>query len=262
MITNDVNTFLLETANLKIHAVQVLYDKEIFGFNVVSIKTIEIYKIDEAAKAFEQFEKWLNARSVDLVSCRLPQDQLVASMFLERRGFRFIEMVLHPTFRALQSLPLLKTELRIAPVKTDELSVVASMAERSFGFERYHVDPRIDTDLANKRYGKWIHNSFHDEKQTLLKITRRNDLVGFFVIENKPDDTVYWHLTATNPEFKGQKMGTEIWKAMMVYHRDAGKQSILTTISARNTPVLNLYSKLSFRFSPPELTLHWMRGDQ
>jgi len=170
--------------------------------------------------------------------------------------------VLHPTFGELQSLPVVKTELRVEPARADEVSVVASLAECSFGFERYHVDPRIDSKLADKRYGKWIYNSFHDEKQILLKIMRLNDLVGFFVIENKSDGMVYWHLTATSPEFKGQKMGTEIWKAMMAYHRDAGMQFILTTISARNTPVLNLYSKLNFRFCPPEMTFHWLRGDQ
>lgn len=262
MTMNDADTFELETAGLKIHAGQVFHDQEIFGFNVASIKTIEIYKADKAAKAFEQFEEWVNARSVDLISCRLPQDQLTSSMFLESRGFRFVEMVLHPTFGRLRTLPVLKTELRVEPVRADEVAIVASLAERSFGFERYHVDPRINSKLADKRYGKWIHNSFHDEKQILLKITRLNDLVGFFVVENKSDGMVYWHLTATNPDFKGQKMGTEIWKAMMFYHRDAGKQSILTTISARNTPVLNLYSKLNFRFFPPEMTLHWLRGDQ
>lgn len=259
---NHTDKFKLETASLKIHACEVIHDAEIFGFKVASIQSIEIYNANDATKAFEQFEEWVNVRSVDLVSCRLPHDRITSSMFLEKQGFRFIEMVLHPTLGTLQSLPLLKTELRVEPVSGDEVSVIASLAERSFSFERYHADPRIDSKLADKRYGKWINNSFRDEKQVLLKIMHLNDLVGFFVIENKPEGLVYWHLTAINPELKGQKMGTEVWKTMMVYHRTAGMESILTTISARNTPVLNLYSKLNFRFYPPEITLHWLRGDQ
>ena len=39
--------------------------------------------------------------------------------------------------------------------------------------------------------------------------------------------------------------------------QDLNFEKVETTIAARNTPVLNLYSKLNFRFHEPEMTFHW-----
>lgn len=262
MLVNDSERFEMATDALRLAARTVPWDSDIFGFPVAAIQTIEVHDTEQARDAFTRYEEWVRDQSIELVSCRLPHDRVAASMFLERHGFRFVEMVLHPTMRGLQSLPDIETTLRVEPVLEREVPIVATMAERAFGYERYHVDPRVDSRLADLRYGRWIRSSFGDERQVLLKIVRADEIAGFFVIENRSDGTVYWHLTATNPDFKGQKIGTEVWRAMLAYHRNAGMDSILTTISARNTPVLNLYSKLNFRFAPPEITLHWLRGDR
>lgn len=262
MLVSDDERFEVATDALRLHALWVPWDSDIFGFPVAAIQTIEVHDGEQACHAFTRYEDWVRDQSIELVSCRLPHDQVAMSMFLERHSFRFVEMVLHPTMRGLQSFPDSDITLRVERVLECEVPIVVAMAERAFGYERYHADPRVDSRLADLRYGRWIRNSFDDERQVLLKIVRANDIVGFFVIENKADGTVYWHLTAISPDFKGQKVGAEVWKAMMAYHRNAGMDCIHTTISARNTPVLNLYSKLNFRFAPPEITLHWLSRDQ
>lgn len=163
----------------------------------------------------------------------------------------------------LQTYPVIDTEMVVEPVCEAELLGVVSMAERSFCYERYHVDPRLDPELANLRYGRWVRNAFYDSKQILLKARLLDGrTVAFFVVENKDDGSVYWHLTAVSPDFQGKKLGYHIWMAMINYHKVAGIEGIRTTISARNTPVLNLYSKLNFRFAPPEMTFHWVKSDQ
>ncbi len=261
MLVSDEEKFEVATDDMRLAVCSVPWDSEIFGFPVAAIQTIDVHDAERARDAFARYKKWIRDQSIELVSCRLPHDRVSTSMFLERHGFRFVEMVLHPTLRGIQSLPDIETTLRVEPVLKCEVPIIAAMAERAFGCERYHMDPRVDSQLADLRYGRWIRNSFGDERQILLKIVRADDIAGFFVIENRPDGTVYWHLTAINPDFKGRKVGTEVWRAMMAYHREAGMGCILTTISARNTPVLNLYSKLNFRFAPPEITLHWFRRD-
>lgn len=261
MLVSNGEQFEVATDYMRLTVHSIPWDSEIFGFPVAAIQTIEVHDEERARDAFASYEKWIRDQSIELVSCRLPHDRVLASMFLERHGFRFVEMVLHPTLRGIQSLPNIETTLRVESVLESEVPIVAAMAERAFGYERYHMDPRVDSRLADLRYARWIRNGFGDERQVLLKIVCADSIAGFFVIENKPDGTVYWHLTAINPDFKGRKVGTEVWRAMMTFHQKAGMDCILTTISARNTPALNLYSKLNFRFSPPEITLHWFRKD-
>jgi RimJ/RimL family protein N-acetyltransferase len=79
------------------------------------------------------------------------------------------------------------------------------------------------------------------------------------VTENQPDGLCYWHLTAIAPAFQGRGYGKRVWREMLHFHQREGMKQIATTIAARNTPVLNLYASLGFRFQPPEITLHWLR---
>lgn len=257
----DSKRFDVATDALRLTAHIVPWDSDIFGFPVAAIQTIELHDAGQARGAFDLYQEWVRDRSIELVSCRLPHDQVGVSMFLERHGFRFVEMVLHPTMRGLQLIPDIDTALRVEPVLEREVPIVAAMAEHAFGYERYHMDPRVDSRLADLRYGRWIQNSFADERQVLFKVVCAESILGFFVIENRQDGMVYWHLTAVNPDFKGKQLGMAIWRTMMAYHRNSGMDSIITTVSARNTPVLNLYSKLNFRFAPPEVTLHWLRSE-
>jgi RimJ/RimL family protein N-acetyltransferase len=43
---------------------------------------------------------------------------------------------------------------------------------------------------------------------------------------------------------------------MMLLQRDNGMRAIETTISAHNTPVMNLYARLGFRFEDAQMTFH------
>jgi RimJ/RimL family protein N-acetyltransferase len=113
--------------------------------------------------------------------------------------------------------------------------------------------------LANQRYKQWALNSFDNKSQKLVKVVNRErDLVGFFVYEELTNNGIHWHLTAINKDFQGKGLGYDTWLTLISHHRDIGVESIRTTISARNCPVLNLYSKLGFRFDLPEMTFHWV----
>lgn len=182
-------------------------------------------------------------------------------MFLEEQGFRFVEMVLHPTMPALPELALPDDDLDIDVAEESDIAQIESIAVQSFQYERYHVDPRLDRHLADLRYGRWVNSSTGSFEQQLIKICDGGRLLGFFLVEiMEESQEVYWHLTAIAPEYQGQGYGTRVWQAILRYHQKQGLISVSTTISARNVPVLNLYSRLGFRFLPPEMTFHWLRN--
>lgn len=143
-----------------------------------------------------------------------------------------------------------------------DLPIVQDIAERAFGHERYHIDPRLDPNLGNRRYGYWVKNSLDHPNQRLLKIMEDQHIVALFIVESREDQSVYWHLTAISPQWQGQGYGQRVWYAMLRYHQERGQDTVMTTISARNVSVLNLYAKMNFRFLPPEMTFHWVRGDE
>lgn len=254
--------FDLTTPNINLAASLVPWDMEVFGFPLAQVYTIKVADRNGAIKDYRKFQDWLAAQNVRVVACRLPHNCLQESIFLEEQGFRFIEMVLHPHLAGLASLDVADDCLTILPAKEDDLPALQVIAEHAFGHERYHVDPRLDPRLGNLRYGRWVRNSFNHPCQCLLKIHDSEQLVAFFIVEPKENKAMYWHLTAIATEWQGQGYGRRVWQAMLCRHRDEGLDSVTTTISIRNISVLNLYARLGFRFLPPEMTFHWVRGNE
>ena len=260
-MNNFANDFNLSSARLRLRAQSVPWDREVFGFPVVQIQDLEVIDSHGAMSDYADFRAWLDLGQVRIVSSRLPHHRLRESMFLEANGFRFVETVLHPTLENLQSLNIPQDGLLIALAQESDLPLLQDMAERAFHHERYHVDPRLNPRLGDLRYGRWVRNSLGRPDQRLLKITDGDRLVALFLVESRDDRTAYWHLTAVSPRWQGSGYGYRVWQSMLRYHQAEGCEGLMTTISARNVAVLNLYAKLGFRFRPPEMTFHWVREE-
>lgn len=252
--------FQIEAASLTLSAREVTWDSKIYEFPVVQIAHIDVRNTKDAVVDYRSFEAWVSEENIGIATCRLAHDRLIESMFLEARGFRFVEMVLHPTLEALQERDLGDGGLDVEKAESSDVAFLRNIAMTAFGFERFHIDPRLDRERADDRYGRWVGSSLGHPKQELYKIQDGERLVGLFLIEIRSDSSAYWHLTAIAPDWQGQGYGRRVWTAMLAYCKSIGCGSVLTTISARNTPVLSLYSQLQFRFQPPEMTFHWIRG--
>lgn len=248
----------IQNKGFLLEAELVPWDSDVYKFEIAQISELIITDFTQADAAFETLNQWASTHNVQMISCRLAHEQLSTSFFLEQQGFRFIEMVLHPVITNLQKIKAPDSTLQISNVTRDEVALIQNMAEKCFAYERFHMDPRLSTALANVRYGRWVKNTIESNRQLLLKIENGSEIVAFFVIEETRDKGVYWHLTAVAPGFQGKGYGRKAWLAMLAYHHANDIQRVSTTISARNTRVLNLYSQLQFRFAPPEMTFHWM----
>ena len=252
-------SFLLKTSALSLAMNLVRWDSEAFGFPVAQIEALQVNDAATAVSDFEKAWSWLDAGGVRLVSCRLHHERFAESFFLEGEGFRFIEMVLHPQVACLSRFGLEEPGLSVVPAAEGDLTVLTAIAEAAFGCERYHIDPRVDSDQANVRYGNWVKSCLSHPRQLLFKVIDGEQVVALFVVEFLESGKVYWHLTAVAPHLQGKGFGWRAWRAMMHYHQAQGTDSIATTISARNVRVLNLYARLGFRFLPPEMTFHYAR---
>ena len=258
MKTSDI--FTLAIPNLRLVARLIPWDTVFFGFTVGQIDTLECPKPHFNSAALHPFFQWLDQNVVRLVSCRLPCDRLVESMLLEECGFKFVETVLHPYLNLPVSRCQDEDELVIAPATLADIPVLETIAANAFTTGRIHVDPRLGPTMGDRRYSRWVTNCLDHPSQRLFKVTNAEDMIiGLFITEAGPDQSMYWHLTAIAPECQGQGYGWRVWRAMLTRHTQEGMRSVSTTITARNIPVLNLYAKLGFRFLPPEITFHWIR---
>jgi ribosomal protein S18 acetylase RimI-like enzyme len=244
----------------RIEALVVPWDTEIFGFPVAQVSRIEIPDDGASDELLRQFDDWCAERDVRLVSCRLDHTRLRESMTLESLGFRFIEMVYEPYLDTLERVGEPRQELDIAEAGPVDLEAIESLAYAAFTTGRYLLDWRLPPEHSKRRYARWVRTSFEGRDQQVLKAELGGALVGFFIVERRPDHGIYWHLTAVAPDRQGQGIGLSLWQTMLRRHATEGATSVRTTISGHNTPAMNLYARLGFSFSAPQMTFHWLRG--
>jgi RimJ/RimL family protein N-acetyltransferase len=260
---NNHNVSRLDTLNLLLEWIEATWDSVVFGCPVLQIIRMEV-RSPLAGIDFAVFEELRERMKAGMVSCRMPHAALKDSMLLEEHGFRFIEMVYLPELNDLSEYAKADEppDLLVRRAREADLPVLMDIAGSAFRNERFHVDPRLDATLADKRYRNWVKSSHNHASQRLYSIHDGSRLVSFFVTEMMPDGTYYWHLNAVAPEAQGQGYGRRAWQAMLRQAREAGAQRVRTSIVARNHRVLNLYARLGFRFSPPLMTFHWVREQQ
>ncbi len=248
----------INTRDLQLSWREAPWDSAIFGYPVLQIAQIKV--MGSAAETdFSAFERARDEAGSALVSCRLAHDCLQESILLENRGFRFIEMLYQPEVSNLQNQKIEgPTDLEAIRATAQDMGFVEQIAGSAFRNERFHVDPRLDPALGDRRYRQWVRNSLNHPNQELHVIRDRNEPVAFFITELLKDGTCYWHLNAVSPEAQGQGYGRRAWQTMLQQARQSGANKVQTSIVARNHRVLNLYARLGFYFAPPMMTFHWV----
>lgn len=253
---------IIDTSHLHLEWSEAPWDSALFGFPVLQITRMEV-RDQSASNDMPSFETARDNLGAGLVSCRLSNECLLESMFLEAYEFRFIEMVYLPELDDLQGHILSgPNSLDVTLARDSDLPALQNIAGHAFRNERFHVDPRLNADLGDQRYRKWVENSFNHSSQRLYAIRDGEHLVAFFVTEMQEDGTCYWHLNAVAPSAQGRGYGRLAWLSMLRQAQAWGAKKVRTCIVARNHRVLNLYSRLGFRFPLPLMTFHWVREAQ
>jgi ribosomal protein S18 acetylase RimI-like enzyme len=251
----------IATPTLRMAYALVPWDTAACGFPVGDIRGLELLDAERAGQDFAAFEHWRAAHGARLVACRLPHQALAESMFLEARGFRFVEMVLSPQAEIARLPVSLQEGFEIAPAGPSDLPGIEAMALTAFTTDRFTIEPRIPRVCGGERYRRWVASALAHPRQALFKVTAEGRLLAFFITEDRTEGgLVHWHLHAVAPGLQGQGWGKRIWRAMIERERARGLARIATTVSARNAAVLNLYAGLGFRFGAPQMTFHWVGG--
>jgi RimJ/RimL family protein N-acetyltransferase len=248
-----------ESAGAVLEYSMVPWDSEIFGFPVAQITRLALHTGSRPAEAFEAFEAWCNERAVRLVSCRLDHLQLQESMALEDAGFRFIELVYRLRLGSFDAIAPPREAVQVSLASTSDLPAIEVIASTAFTTGRFLLDWRLPPELSNRRYATWVRNSVDAPRHSILKAEVDGQLVGFFVVEDRPDGTIYWHLTAIAPGWQGKGIGSSVWRTILLRHRADGATAVETTISGHNLAVVNLYERLGFSFDSAQMTFHWLR---
>lgn len=233
------------------------WDTEIFGFPVAQISDFRILHAGAAENDFGRFTSWAKQFGVTFVSTRVEHHQVTESLFLQARGFRFIELLYRPQINLEHMEPEPIQQFDFSHADESDRGELVEMAANIFVFGRFHQDPAIGPELGSQRYRAWMDNAFILPHQRVVKCAQNNETVAFFVVENSPDGKSFWSLVGMRKDLQGQGLGKLIWREMLCWQKSCGIQKVSTSISSLNPAIFNLYARLGFRFPAPQISLHW-----
>lgn len=257
----EYRTESLRTPALRLDYHLVPWDTEILGVPVAQIRELQVHDAKQAAHDYAEFTQWCARHGIALCSCRLPAERMTDSLFLQDRGFRFIELNYLPRLTGMQAIQFPESDIQVLPAAAVDRELLADMAGQVLRYGRFHQDPRIDPALGDRRYRTWMTSAFTRPVQRVLKCVLAGEIVAFFVVEHPEPTHCFWSLVGLAPGLQGKGLGKRVWRAVLSQHRRDGIDTVSTSISSHNVAVFNLYVALGFRFPQPAMTLQWCSAD-
>lgn len=236
------------------------WDEAIFGFPVADLRLgAEPPKVNEIPLFREALLKFCRRTRSELVSVRVTASDTALSALLVQGGFVYVDFSLLATLLKLEPASLLKTGFTIRLAEPADHEAVCQICGNAFHFGRYHTDPHFPRELANRRYLQWIRRALSgaDPGDVVFVLGRPGKVIGFMHValhESNAD----LRLGAVAP---GSSLGFWLYTETLRAVHALGARSVSTGISAANVRVMQIYSTLGFRFSHPEVILHWHSPD-
>jgi dTDP-4-amino-4,6-dideoxy-D-galactose acyltransferase len=155
-----------------------------------------------------------------------------------------------------EGTPALTTRFATA----DDCAAVATIAEESFRFSRFHLDPAIDTTLANRVKREWVTNFFQGARGDAMVVAERaGQVVGFLQLLYH-GETLIIDLIGVEKNMQRQGVGsTMIQFAENACRSKAGShfERIAVGTQVSNVASVRAYEKDGFRYSGAQYVLHF-----
>jgi ribosomal protein S18 acetylase RimI-like enzyme len=135
-------------------------------------------------------------------------------------------------------------------------AALLDVAERSFRLSRFHLDPRIPGELADRVKREWVRSYLEGRRglELLAALDGRGEAVGFLAVLEAGGARVI-DLVAVAPEARGRGHGDALVAAFVARHAPAAERLLVGT-QAANAPSIRLYEKHGFRFREAKLVMH------
>lgn len=232
------------------------WDEAVFGFPVADLRIgPDLPKVDDIPRLRKALLSYSRRTGAELVSVRVAARQTSLSAVLSRVGFVYVDLGLLATLPKLEPGSLLKTRFAVRRAEPADHDDIYQICGNEFDFGRYHTDPHFPRELANRRYLHWIRRALAstDSGDIVFVLGRPGKVSGFMHValhENNAD----LRLGAVAP---GSPLGFWLYTETLRAIHALGAKCVSTGISAANVKVMQIYAALGFRFSRPEVILHW-----
>lgn len=223
---------------------------EVFGYDVFKLNI----ENDESIDSKNVFTKD-SLPSHAFCYAKVPVTSVSQVGSLTNAGFRVIDV--NVTFeRKSEDISSANSNIIIRDVRHEDEAEVLEIAESSFVYSRFHLDPSVSKELANKIKREWIANYISKQRgERLLVAEVDGKPAGFLALLVTNEKVGVIDLIGVDKNMQAQGIG----KRLVQFHiNDAVKKysSLLVGTQIANIPSMRLYQNCGYNISNSTYVLH------
>jgi len=202
------------------------------------------------------------------ISARLTKNALHQVPLLQAHGFYMIECTVSPFIQFKRNKPLAsfkKNPSSFLPKRFNSNDIsfstvthlnkpsdhIYAIARESFTTDRFHMDFQCPENAANMRFENWTKDLLNNNAIDFDLLEVNGELAGFMARERN-----HLILAGFSRKYQRSGLGDYLWLSACMAVETLGHQHADTLISLNNLPVLNLYSRLGFKFRDTQYSFH------
>ncbi len=166
-------------------------------------------------------------------------DCLAPKVALQKYGFYYCDTLIEPYCTPERFIPFYDEKVHVTRDIT--LDALLEICHGSFSYGRFHRDFNLTREQSDKRYDNWL-AQLHIESK-VYGLIYKDQLAGFIALEK---NSLVLH--AIDNKFRGQGLAKYLWTPICESLYKSDFTEIVSSISAGNLAILNLYSRLGFSF--------------
>jgi RimJ/RimL family protein N-acetyltransferase len=124
-----------------------------------------------------------------------------------------------------------------------------------FTLSKYHSDPFLPIDSAEKLYRAWLANAFDLKYGDAVFIVKISGEIAGFTSIRKVDSILNIDLTAIKDKFYGRGVADSLIQRVLEYAFDNKLSAITTTTQLYNRSSLNLHLRHGFELLSTDVTM-------
>jgi ribosomal protein S18 acetylase RimI-like enzyme len=221
---------------------------EVFGYDVFKLN-IENNEILDSKNIFPK-----ELPKSAFYYAKVPVTSVLQVGALTSAGFRIIDVNI--TFERQPEAITSNEKIIVRDVKPEDENEILNIAETSFVYSRFHLDPLVSKELADKIKREWIANYIRKQRGERLLVAEINGKpVGFLAELVTNEKTGVIDLIGVEKTMQGRGVGKEL---VQFHINDAFNKysKLIVGTQIANIPSMRLYQNCGYNTSNSTYVLH------
>ena len=236
MITIDKNNYL--------EHINAPWDGEPLGLSAQNIVDFVADTEENANILVDLFD--IAYRKTHYSSIRIDSRDILQAKALGRAGYHMTEVVMKVTGVLskinLDTSQFSKFSFELA--SPEDYNHITEYSIKYFDHGKFHEDPLISRKAANLRNTNMVKDLTSSYTTHVGRVG--SNILGFMILDCN-NDSIELLLGGIHPDYR--HLSYAFWNRVFYEYKSKGVKKVTTTISAANIPVVNLYSRLGFKFN-------------